>query len=88
MSVLNGGLVKAKSITTDTEFIDEFCAGISDEEWRIVATLAQLGRPVVRVTELVVLIGEIRSVPSYPLPPEHPLNPASRYTEPTVSVAS
>lgn len=88
MSVLNGGLVNAKSITTDTEFVDEFCDSITPNEWQIISTLAVMGRPVVRVTELVCLVAEIRTVPSYPLRPDHPMNPASRYAEPALAVGS
>ncbi|MCV7065634.1 hypothetical protein H7H51_07730 [Mycolicibacterium farcinogenes] len=77
MSLLNGGLVKAKGITTDTEFVDRFIANITPAEWRILEQLPPIGR----ATELVAIVAEVRTLPRYPLPAEHPLNPASRYAE-------
>ena len=75
MTVLNGGLPKAKTITTDTEFVDRFVANIAPSEWHILAQLPPVGR----ITELVAVVAEVRTLPRYPLTAEHPLNPASRY---------
>lgn len=77
MTPLNGGLPQAKTITTDTEFINRFVTNITPPEWHILAQLPPVGR----YTELVAVVAEVRTLPRYPLPVEHPLNPASRYTK-------
>lgn len=77
MSLLNGGLVKAKHIRTMDDFVDQFVLGITDQEWQICAVLG--GRP--DLISLISQVAAIRSAPEYPLPPDHPLNPASRYAE-------
>lgn len=74
MSLLNGGLVKAKGLSG--EDLDwEFIAGITRDEWEIVG--AFLGSP--DRIGLIAAVADLRCAPVYPLPPEHPLNPASRY---------
>lgn len=75
MTVLNGGLTRAKGIAEMSDFIDEFIDHITPDEWLVLAFLPNI----THVTELVAVVAEIRSAPDYPLPPEHPLNPASRY---------
>jgi hypothetical protein len=76
MSLLNGGTGKKTAHMTDLEYITEiFIPSITPQEWYVVSLL-----PFIRtVTELVVVVCEIRQAPKWPLPPDHPLNPASRY---------
>ncbi|SCX34486.1 hypothetical protein [Mycolicibacterium fluoranthenivorans] len=81
MTLLNGGLAKAKNIQTMGEFADQFILGITDEEWRICAALGGA----VDIISLIALVAAIRTAPDYPLPPDHPLNPASRYAEQVAS---
>lgn len=74
MSLLNGGLAKAKGlsgIALDWSFID----GISLVE-RYVAS-ARFGAQ--DRIGLISAIARMRTEPKWPLPEDHPLNPASRY---------
>ena len=76
MSALKGGLARAKGLTGD-ELDWSFISGISRDEWEVVG--AFIGTPD-RIT-LISAIADLRCAPVYPLGPEHPLNPASRYAE-------
>lgn len=74
MSALKGGLARAKGL--HGEDLDwSFIAGISRDEWEIVG--AFIGTP--DRIGLIAAIADLRCAPVYPLGPEHPLNPASRY---------
>lgn len=74
MSLLNGGLPKAKGLSG--EDLDwSFIAGISRDEWEVVD--AFLGSP--DRIGLIAAIADLRCAPRYPLGPQHPLNPAGRY---------
>lgn len=76
MTLLNGGFGQKRFTDMPMgEFIDEFIAAITDDEWRVLAMLPYI----TSVTELIAVVAEIRSAPEYPLHPFHPLNPASRY---------
>lgn len=76
MSLLNGGLAKAKGLSgadLDWSFIDS----ISRTEWEAVTTY--LGNP--DLIRTISAVADLRTLHRYPLPVDHPLNPASRYTE-------
>lgn len=57
------------------EFLEEFLSMVTPAEWQILALLPECRH----FTELVSIVCEIRSTPYYPLPPQHPLNPAERF---------
>lgn len=76
MSMLNGGLARAKGLhgeDLDWSFIDS----ISRDEWSIVTEY--LGNP--DRVRTIAFVTALRATPRYPLPADHPLNPASRYAE-------
>lgn len=76
--MLNGGL--PGKVTADTpmpDFIEAFVARISRAEWDVVHQL--FGSP--DAITVITAVSTIRSTTKYPLPPDHPLNPASRYAE-------
>lgn len=74
MTALLGGLPK-KANESIEDFVAEFIDHITPEEWRTVACLPKLRH----VTELVTVVVAIRKQAEWPLPYDHPLNPAARY---------
>lgn len=76
--MLNGGL--PGKFTPDTpmdEFVFAFVNGISRAEWEFVHQV--FGSP--DVITVITAVTTFRATRKYPLPPDHPLNPASRFTE-------
>lgn len=75
MSLLHGGFRRTPE--TFDDHIDLFIAGMTAEEKRILQELPRLSR----WTELVHVITTLRTTPRWPLPADHPLNPAHRYAD-------
>lgn len=76
-SILNGGSGKRSVVgMTDKQYLaDVFLPGVTDYEWTLLSIMG-VG---LRITSVVSGIVAIREESAYPLHPEHPLNPASRY---------
>jgi hypothetical protein len=74
MTMLNGGLTKARLIPamSEAEFLAHYLSSMTLDERRTIAQLPAIPRR----TVLACVLSEIRC---WPLPPDHPLNPAARY---------
>lgn len=69
------GTLAGKKTRDHGDFVQKFIESITREEWQVIAQVPQMKR----VEQLILFVIAMRKVPRYPLPQNHPLNPASRY---------
>lgn len=76
--MLHGGLPgKITAATPMPDFVEAFVSRISRLEWEFVHQV--FGTP--DYITVITAVTRFRSTPKYPLPLDHPLNPASRFAE-------